>query len=783
MKLNFAGLTFTFLLLAELSGCGGCGHNGTCTAAIPAASGVAATTAASGVQIVSAGSSTAIAISGVAQGPLASGSTATAQEVAYPALTPTSASAAPVTYGINSDLGTFSATSAVSGKYIDLTASGNYFDEVTNAVSAGPLTLNSLNWMSPAGVDTVLNANILTTLAYQRIKTRIGAFGESFQVARQNAEQEVMNFFNIRDPFLDQNGNQIKFGSLDLAKGGNNKNGDGNNFLAAISSLFVFGNTYGQVSSLLSSFQSDIADNGCIDFTTTQNALINSANSETGVNPATVASNLTAKYSSTGTSFLPTDISNWLDQDNDGVIGKFKFHAVQAVPGKPYTFPVYTVGPSDDNATYSIANGSFTVNGGLPTASTQVRKGDSIVVTRIPASHDSSKAYLISNLKKSCALNAGINLARYDFNPVAPVAKMTTARTYLTATVLQNGQVLVAGGFLAGAAPAPTPLAELYNPVTNTWTAAGSMKNPRAGHTATLLNNGKVLVVGGVTDATGMTTASAELYDPVLNIWTATLASAAAAAVPATSGVPAVPAVAALPAARAYHTATLLNDGKVLVAGGLVSDGKTSTADSTAELYDTQNNSFTLIGSMSTARYNHTATLLKNGTVLVVGGINGYTALQSVRSVDIYTPGSGWSTATGGLITGSYSHSATLMADGLSVMVVGGNTQAAQKALSRVEICTASGCTTQAHGLATGRFRHIAVPLNDGSGAVLVAGGTTNTNSGGTLKSLELYDGSTTWNPTGNLAYSRDSFGAVLLNNGMVLMVGGQGVTVAETFK
>lgn len=782
MKLNFALFTALFLLLAGLSGCGGCGHNGTCTAATPAAaaSGVAATT-------------TTGAVSGVAQGPLASGSTATTQEVAYPALTPASASAVPITYTINSALGTFSAASSVSGKYIDLRATGNYFDETTNAVSTGPVVLNGLNWMSPAGLDTVLNVNILTTLAYQRIKTRISAFGESFQVARQNAEQEVLNFFNIRDPFLDQNGNPINFGSLDLAKGGNNKGGDGDNFLAAISSLFVFGNSYDQVSALMSSFQSDIADNGCIDSTVTQNTLTNSASSALGVNPATVASNLTSKYSTVGTSFLPADISNWLDQDNDGVIGKFKFHAVQAVAGKSYTFPAYIVGPSDDGATYSVTNGTFTVNSSLPTASMQVHKGDSVVVTRTPALHDSTKTYLTSSLKKSCVSNTGVSLARYDFNPFATVASLTTARTYFTTTVLQNGQVLVAGGFLAGAAPAPTPLAELYNPVTNQWTPAGSMIKPRAGHTATLLNNGQVLAVGGVTDGTGKTTPSAELYDPVLNTWTAALTTAAIPAVSAVpaipaSGIPAIPAVAAIsaaPAARAYHTATLLNDGTVLVAGGLVSDGKTSTAVGTSELYDPQMNSFTPIASsMSTPRYNSTATLLNDGTVLVVGGINGYTSLQSVNSVDVYTPASkSWSPAGTGLMTGSYSHSATLRADGLSVLIVGGNSQASQKALSRVEICTANGCVTQAHGLGTGRFRHIAVPLNDGSGAVLVAGGTSNNNSGGTLKSAELYDGSSTWNPTGNLAYPRDSFGAAMLNNGTVLLVGGQGVNAAETFK
>jgi hypothetical protein len=115
-----------------------------------------------------------------------------------------------------------------------------------------------------------------------------------------------------------------------------------------------------------------------------------------------------------------------------------------------------------------------------------------------------------------------------------------TAREYHTATLLPDGDVLVAGGFgdLANLASA-----ELYNPATGIWTATDSLANARLEHTATLLPNGKVLVAGGA----GTAGASAELYNPATGIWTATGSMATA---------------------RLLHTATLLPNGEVLVAGG-----------------------------------------------------------------------------------------------------------------------------------------------------------------------------------------------------------------------
>ena len=123
---------------------------------------------------------------------------------------------------------------------------------------------------------------------------------------------------------------------------------------------------------------------------------------------------------------------------------------------------------------------------------------------------------------------------------------MIQARQLFPAVVLKSGKVLVAGGL--GVSSIVLSGAELYNPATGTWSAAGSLSVPRFGHTATLLPSGKVLVTGGCTSSSCATdTAVSELYDPTTNTWSAT---------------------GNLNTARSYHTAVLLQTGKVLAIGG-----------------------------------------------------------------------------------------------------------------------------------------------------------------------------------------------------------------------
>lgn len=241
----------------------------------------------------------------------------------------------------------------------------------------------------------------------------------------------------------------------------------------------------------------------------------------------------------------------------------------------------------------------------------------------------------------------GNNLASSEFfDPTkltwASACDLNVARYYNTITLLANGSVLVAGG---GAITGTTATVELYNPtlpatVGCTWTQVASMSQPRNTATATLLQNGKVLVAGGFNvdiNAILTTFSSAEIYDQVTNSWSPT---------------------GSLAAARTGHTATLLPSGKVLVTGG----DAAGIPMNSSELYDPSTGQWTPTGNLSTARTGHTATLLPNGTVWVMGGsVDGAGTITA--SSELYNPGTGqWSPVTiNALTTARTTFTATLL--------------------------------------------------------------------------------------------------------------------------
>jgi hypothetical protein len=220
---------------------------------------------------------------------------------------------------------------------------------------------------------------------------------------------------------------------------------------------------------------------------------------------------------------------------------------------------------------------------------------------------------------------------------------MTTPRRQHTATQLPNGTVLVAGGTMEEGILAS---AERYDSASGSWTAAGSMFGPRTGHTATRLLDGRVLVAGGSTD-NGIPLASAELFDPVSGSWTNT---------------------GSMNGPHIGHTATLLPDGRVLVAG----NSPYFYLGISAELYDPEAGSWTIAGDMLEPRIKHTATLLADGRVLVAGGY-GTTRCDicGAASAELYDPATGSWTSTGSMAEGRFDHTATYLSDG-SVLVSGG---------------------------------------------------------------------------------------------------------------
>jgi WD40 repeat protein len=209
------------------------------------------------------------------------------------------------------------------------------------------------------------------------------------------------------------------------------------------------------------------------------------------------------------------------------------------------------------------------------------------------------------------------------------------------------------------------------------------------------------------------------------------------------------------------HTATLLPNGKVLIAAGINSG---NDPEASAELYDPATGKWTATGSLATGRFFHTATLLLNGKVLVAGGGSPGT------SAELFDPASGTWAATGNLTTPRVRHTATLLSSG-KVLVTGGSDGPTNTA----ELYDpATGKWTATGSLAIGRYFHTATLLPDGN--VLVAGGN------GADTSAELYDvAKGTWPATGTLNRTHTQHTATLLSNGSVLIAGSGDGDLADT--
>ena len=332
---------------------------------------------------------------------------------------------------------------------------------------------------------------------------------------------------------------------------------------------------------------------------------------------------------------------------------------------------------------------------------------------------------------------------------------LANARGSHTATLLPNGKVLAVGGHVTSTGAVANPgSVEIYNPGGNFWMADAAMTTPRGGHTATLLTNGKLLIAGGVSGSTYPL--ATERYDTSLGTWSA--------GAPMTTG-------------RAYHTATLLNGGDVVVAGG--STGASPTAST--ELYSALNNSWVSAGSLTTARTDHTATLLTSGKILVTGGrdVGG----SSLRSVEMFNPATSMTTwgAIGAMNQYRYGHTATMLPNGM-VLIVGGYDTTTSTYLATAEIYNPSAVGIDPVWRATatppsvGRVFHKAILLPNGK--VLVVGG--RGIGGGPLKNAEIYDPvSDSWTMVGEVSLARGSSTITLLANGKVLVAGGFNGTTA----
>lgn len=298
-------------------------------------------------------------------------------------------------------------------------------------------------------------------------------------------------------------------------------------------------------------------------------------------------------------------------------------------------------------------------------------------------------------------------------------------------------------------AVAPLSVSRADSAARGAWSFTGSMHDARQQHTATLLQDGRVLVAGGE-NLQGGSLHSAELYDPSTGEWSLT---------------------GSLHDGRLSHTATLLPDGRVRVIGGLDYDWPQRDLKS-AELYDPATGTWSQTGDMAMKRLWHTATLLPNSKVLVVGGSG-----RAQYDSEVYDPGTGTWSFTGPLARAITSQTATLLQDG-EVLIAGGKSNRVMGFAELYDV--ANGLWKRIDNLPYARYGHTATPLPDGT--VLVAGGFNYNNGNRTLRSAELYDPlSTTWSRATPLRDARSGHTANLLSSGEVLVAGGGTAVIQNT--
>jgi hypothetical protein len=330
---------------------------------------------------------------------------------------------------------------------------------------------------------------------------------------------------------------------------------------------------------------------------------------------------------------------------------------------------------------------------------------------------------------------------------------MSVGRGAPVATTLKDGRVLVTGGGSA----------DLYDPATGTFSRTGQMVDDRFGPTSTLLADGRVLIAGGFEAGPvgkGGSLKSAELFDPATGKFTAT---------------------GSMNDARSGASATLLPDGRVLIAGGMSmaptrADGTQTGSDlASAELYDPGTGTFHRTGSMTTTRWNHGATLLRDGHVLVTGGSGPDEVPLDVA--ELYDPATGRFTATGSTtVTNVDGSEPTLLKDG-RVLLAGDDTLYPQQSRDYT--------SAQLYDPATGRFSMTGSLLNPGThgsatllsdGQVLIAGAFGLIGGPGDKLGVttELYNPATgTFRAGASMPGARGSYAVALLKDGRVLFMGG----------
>ena len=333
---------------------------------------------------------------------------------------------------------------------------------------------------------------------------------------------------------------------------------------------------------------------------------------------------------------------------------------------------------------------------------------------------------------------------RVASSTIIPISHMNSARSGHIAALLQDGRVLIVGGMVRNQQFLAT--AELFDPQKRTFTTTGSMREPHVGPGAVRLTDGRVLICGGWT--TGGPTDKVEIYDPATGSFTAGPS---------------------MTTPRARPSAVTLTDGRVLVAAGGSSD---RVGLRTAEIYDPSTNRFTRTGDMKVGRIAQTASLLHSGQVLVVGGMDDG---HVTATAELYDPRSGQFTTIGPLHAARYKHTAQTLPDGRVLIAGGSDDRDSAGMLTSAEVYDpGTRAFSSVTPMAQRRYKlSEAAPLLP-TGQVLIAGGAPTAELFDPAKNAFLSIGSGTATPQWFME-------TTLLPTGDVLLTGGYSNSYVST--
>lgn len=318
-------------------------------------------------------------------------------------------------------------------------------------------------------------------------------------------------------------------------------------------------------------------------------------------------------------------------------------------------------------------------------------------------------------------------------------APMSIPRFAHTATTLQDGRVLIAG---SASIEQAARSAQLFDVTTERFSPLPRMVAMRHSHTATLLPNGKVLIAGGY-EVGSRVLASAELFDPVTKTFEAT---------------------GAMRAQRAGHVAVLLKSGKVLIAGGV---GPDWSFLSSAELYDPATGVFAQTGAMTVPRESHAALQLNDGRVFVAGGHRDRREnIKLYSSAEAYDERTGVFSVIGDMHVRRHKHDAVLLADG-RVLITGGSDERDERgSYNSTELFDPrTGVFTAGPSMIQRRYKHNGSSILLPTGQVLIAGG---------ASQAEVFDPvSKSFTPVPGKSPMAGQFSASAMSGNRVLITGG----------